>query len=197
MKRMTLLFALALCACSRSPGTSVMQPTQSKFVEAKHVEASSSKGVQLIEKTTWTMSVPANWVVLDLNPPPNADPFPEFKARAPSSLGRGPIQVSVNSATLDEDMIESSFGEFVVGLGQGLEALQIIVTSSYTVAHPPVKTELPASLMAFVAPGNIVAFQLAVGYRRRGYFVRCIGDAYVSEEVAKICQPIITSFVMR
>lgn len=196
MRKYALLLAsLAFCACSKTPTTSVMQaPVEHE--RRNHFELSPViNGTRIVTKPTWYLGIPDKWLIEELSVPENADPRPELKTQSNAKYGRGTVKVSVTTATLDKGVTEANFGALMVETARSIPELMIVLTADYEIKQA--NNKLPGSLMAFLAPGNIAVFQLSVGYKGRGYVVRCMGDGLKSEEVANVCEPIMTSFELR
>lgn len=195
MKKLAFLIAsLALCACSKTPAVAPVD--DSNRVRRNHFEGSPViNGTRVVTKPVWLLGVPAKWNIEELNVPEGADPRPELKTQSNATYGRGPVKVTVTSATLDKEATEANFGALMVETARSIPELAIVLVADFEVKQS--NNKLPASLMAFLASGNIAVFQLSVGYKGRGYVVRCMGDALKSEEVANVCEPIVTSFELR
>lgn len=175
-----------LVGCASAP------PRQAEPPSAPVEEAPAKPTVQTIDRATFSVSLPSDWIVRPGPGKTNGQVTQELVARSPEMVGQAPALVAINTVNLNEpdDPKDEDFGG-AVALGMMKSGAQVIL------AQPQNVSGLPGSILMAVTPSGMMFIQTATASKRTGFVVRCGGDTHQGDKIIELCQPIIESFKVK
>lgn len=172
---MLFLLLLTLAGCSAKP-KSLLPIVETKPVTSVKEPAGS------INRDTWTMQIPADWLVKETA-------SDELVTRSFVDVGARPIIMVVNTITYDvNELKDEEFGDVAILVASRGENSEVL-SAKHTLID-----KKPATLALLAFPHNGFVMQYAVGHKHTGYILSCGGDIKESSTIASECNKIVKTF---